>query len=105
MTWTLKLQSEITLSAAKVDYVALLTEIRELITFIRFIEELSTIIEIEEHKPKMKIKVYDDIESAICMTNALKYTPRTKHVALNYHHFWSHIKNKIIEMLSIDTDE
>ena len=105
VTWTSKLQSEITLSTAEAEYVALSTAMRELIPFIRFIKELSTFIEMEEHKPKMKIRVYEDNEGAICMANALKFTPRTKHIALKYHHFRSHVKNKIIEILSIDTDE
>ena len=78
---------------------------RELIPFIRFIKELSTIIEMEEHKPKMKIRVYEDNEGVICMTTALKFIPRINHVALIYHHFRSHVKNKIIDILSIDTDE
>ena len=105
VTWTSKLQSKRTLSTAEVEYVALSTAMRELIPFIRFIKELSTIIEMEEHKPKMKISVYGDNEGAICMANALKFTPRTKHIALKNHQFRSHDKNKIIKILSIDTDK
>ena len=58
----------------------------------------------EEHKAKMKIRVYEDNGGAICMVNALKFTPRTKYIALKYHHFRSHVKNKIIEIFSIDTE-
>ena len=61
VTWTSKLQSEITLSTAEAEYVALSTAMRELIPFIRFIKELSNIIEMKEHKSKTKIRVYEDI--------------------------------------------
>ena len=59
----------------------------------------------EEHKPKMRIKVFEDNEDAIYIANTFKYNPRTKYIALKYHHFRSHVKNKIIEILFIDIDE
>ena len=65
MTWTSKLQSEVTLPTAATEYVPLSTTIHELISFVSFFKELSTIIEMEEHKPKMKIKVYEDNEDDI----------------------------------------
>jgi hypothetical protein len=34
-----------------------------------------------------------------------KYRPRTKHIALKYHHFRSFVKDKKVTILPIDTKE
>ena len=41
-------------------------------------------------KPKFVLKVREDNKSCIAMTKSLKFTPRTKHIAIKYHHFQKH---------------
>jgi hypothetical protein len=43
-------------------------------------------------KPKFVLKVWEDNQSSIAMTNNPKFTPQTKHNAIKYHHFWKHVK-------------
>ena len=40
-------------------------------------------------------KVFEDNQSCIKMAMALKFTPRTKHIALKYHRFESFVGTKI----------
>ena len=38
-------------------------------------------------------KVHEDDQSTIKMATGVKFPPRTKHIALKYHHFRSHVKS------------
>jgi len=50
-------------------------------------------------------QVFEDNRSAIAIAEANKFTPRTKHIALKYHHFRNYVKNKAIQIFPIDTKE
>ena len=50
-------------------------------------------------------RVFEDNESAIAIANSSKFSPRTKHIAIKYHHFRQYIKNGKISIHSIDTKE
>jgi hypothetical protein len=39
------------------------------------------------------------------MTTSDKFTPRTKHIALKYHHFWSHVRNRHREIIYCPTED
>ena len=63
------------------------------------------------HIPKLKciLKVHEDNQSCIAMANNPKFTPRAKHIAIKYYHFWKHVKiqsNKdgFIEIVYCSTD-
>ena len=43
-------------------------------------------------QPKFVLKGQEDNQSCIAMTNNPKFTPRTKHFTIKYHHFWKHVK-------------
>jgi hypothetical protein len=45
-------------------------------------------------KPKFVLEVRADNQSCIAMTNNPKFTPRTKHIAIKYHHFRKHVKSQ-----------
>ena len=42
--------------------------------------------------PKFVIKVHKDNQSCIAMANNPKFTPRTNHIAIKYHHFRKYAK-------------
>ena len=67
-------------------------------------QEIGAIFPIENIKPKMHCTVYEDNESCISMATKRKFSPRTKHIAIKYHHFRKHV-NKTIMVNSIDTKE
>ena len=54
--------------------------------------EMNVIFPLYLPQPKFVLKVREDNQSCIAMTNNPKFTPRTKHIAIKYHHFWKHVK-------------
>ena len=103
--WCSKLQTEIALSTAEAEYIALSQAMREVIPLMNFMDELSEVIELHIPKPRIKCKVFEDNRSCIAIAESLKFTPRTKHIALKYHHFRRFVQDGTIESEAIDTKE
>ena len=53
----------------------------------------------------MKCTVFEDNNGALEMARAPKMRPRTKHVAIKYHHFRTHIDKGGMQLEKIDTTE
>jgi hypothetical protein len=50
--------------------------------------------------------VYEDNSGALSLATAPKMTPQTKHIAVKYHHFLSHVGiEKGIEVIKVNTNE
>ena len=103
--WSSKMQTEIALSTAEAEYIALSQAMREVIPFIRLIVEINVVFEINIDKPVMYCRVHEDNEACISMVNSPKFTPRTKHIALKYHHFRSYVDKGLIRLSHIGTTE
>ena len=101
--WVSKLQTEIALSTAESEYIALSSALREVIPLMRLMEEINEIYPLYIDKPNFLCKVFEDNQSCIKMAVAPKFTPRTKHIALKYHHFKAHVGNRI-DISYISTD-
>jgi hypothetical protein len=56
-------------------------------------KELHTIFPMHINKPNFFCKVHEDSQSTVKITTSDKFTPHIKHIALNYHHFCSYVKN------------
>lgn len=103
--WSSKMQTEIALSTAEAEYIALSQAMREVIPFIRLIVEINVVFETNTDKPIMYCKVHEDNEACISMVQSPKFTPRTKHIALKYHHFRSYVDKGLIQIAHIGTTE
>ena len=68
-------------------------------------QEISDLFGITNKKPVFKCTVWEDNESCIKVAKSPKLTPRTKHIAIKYHHFRSYVKNGTILIKSIDTKD
>eukprot|EP00956_Cyclotella_meneghiniana_P012777 scaffold18171_cov42-Cyclotella_meneghiniana.AAC.8 len=77
--WVSKLQTEIALSTAEAEYIALSSALREVIPLMTLMKEINE------------------------MAVAPKMTPRTKHIALKYHHFKNFV-GTTIDISYIATD-
>ena len=104
IVWASRMQTEISLSTAESEYIACSTAMRDVLSLIQIMQEIGAIFPIENIKPKMHCTVYEDNESCISMATKRKFSPRTKHIAIKYHHFRKHV-NKTIMVNSIDTKE
>lgn len=95
--------NEIVLSTCESEYIALSSALREVIPLMRMMEEINDAFPLYIDKPNFFCKVFEDNQSCIKMAVAPKFTPRTKHIALKYHHFKQHVGTKInISYISTD---
>eukprot|EP00957_Ditylum_brightwellii_P203995 15337136-Ditylum_brightwellii.AAC.1 len=60
---------------------------REVIPFMALLTELSKVFDLYMPKPEVHCKVFEDNQSCISIAKSYKFSPRTKHIALKYHHF------------------
>jgi hypothetical protein len=72
--------------------------LRKVVPLITLMKELHTIFPVHINKPNFFCKVHEDNQSTISMAKSDTFTPQTKHVALKYHRFCSHVKNGHIEI-------
>ena len=91
--WRSTLQTEIALSTAEAEYIALSSALRQVIPLMTMMQEIQLVIPINVSKPGFVCKVHKDNQSCIKMTTGVKFSPRTKYIALKYHHFRSHVKS------------
>ncbi len=89
--WCSKLQTEIALSTAEAEYIAMSHALRETIPIQNLIKEIHCICHLPNPMTDFNITFHEDNLSAIAMAESLKFTPRTKHIAIKYHHFRSRV--------------
>ena len=68
-------------------------------------QEIGDIFGLLTKKPEFKCTVWQDNNSCITVAKSSKYTPRTKHTAIKYHHFRSFVSDGRIVINPIDTSE
>jgi len=77
-----KLQTEIALSTAEAEYIAMSHALRETIPIQNLIKEIHCIFHLPNPMTDFNITPHEDNLSAIAMAESLKFTPRTKHIAI-----------------------
>ena len=63
-----------------------------------------TILPEEDKPPEVHCTIFEDNKGCIDMVKSPKMRPRTKHIALKYHHFRSHI-GKTVSIKYIETGD
>jgi hypothetical protein len=69
MFWQSKLQMEIALSTTEEEYIALSQALRETLPMTNLMREMNVIFPLYLPKPKFVLKVQEDNQSCIVMTN------------------------------------
>ena len=90
--WRSTLQTGIALSTAEAEYIALSTALRQVIPLMKIMGEIQAVFPIHISKPDFVCKVHEDNQLCIKMATGIEFSPRTKNIALKYHHFRSHVK-------------
>ena len=70
----------------------------EVIPFMALIKEASFIFDIHLPKPEVFCKVFEENQSFISIVESNIFSPKTKHIAIKYHHFQSFIQKNVIRM-------
>ncbi len=107
LIWVSKLQTEVALSTVEAEYIACSLALRTLIPMRGLLQEVGTALKLDFAKPALiHSTVFEDNNGALSLATAPKMSPRTKHIAVKYHFFRSHIgREKGIEIIKIDTKE
>ena len=98
-------QTEIALSTAEADYIALSTALWGVIPFMHLLQELSEVFKLHLPTPKMKCKIFEDNDSCTAVATSNRFLSHTKHIALKYHHFRRYVEQKIIAIEHVRTNE
>ena len=90
IAWGSKLQGFLALSTTEAEYMALSTAAREVIFLINLIQEIKDQgIPVINKQPEICCEVFEDNVGAIELARLPKLRPRTKHIAIQFHHFRS----------------
>lgn len=103
--WVSKLQSEISLSTVEAEYIALSTAMRDIIPLMDQVKEMDLVYGDNSPKPEVRCTVFEDNNGALELARAPRYRPRTKQIAVKYHHFREHVRKGLINITAIDTKE
>ena len=100
--WKSKLQSLIALSTLEAEYIALSQCMRDLIPLRRVLNDIAEAFDLDINVPTTYSKVFEDNQGALTLAKAPAMTPRTKHIALRYHHFREEVRagHIVIEHIS-----
>ena len=69
------------------------------------VDDVSKIIQLLAIKSNLRATVFEDNEGALKVVKAPTLTARMKHIALEMHHFRSHVRSGQVIIESIDTKE
>ena len=100
--------SEIALSTMEAEYNALSLCMRAVLPFQRILNKILISIGIIDEKIiKFKTTIWEDNVGALTLARLEpgQMTPRSKHYAIKYHWFRSHLKPNKIELHKVDTKE
>ena len=105
MVWCSKLQTEIALSTMEAEYIVLSQAMQEVIPLINLMDVLESLVHFYNPTPKNCCKMSEDNRICIIVTKSTRLTPRTKHIAIKYHHFRQFVKNGSVKIYPIGTRE
>ncbi len=101
--WKSKLQTKTALSMMEAEYFALSHSMREVLPFLTLLKEIHDVFPLQELNPEFFCQVWEDTCSCIKVAESPKFTCRTKHISLMYHHFQQFISNWTIKINPINT--
>jgi hypothetical protein len=105
LIWVSKLQTKIALSTTKAEYIALSQSMWDLIPMQRLLHKTGMALDVDINKTTMlHSTVFEDNNGALSLALSPKMSPRTKHIAIKYHHFCENIgEEKGIILSKINT--
>jgi hypothetical protein len=86
------MQTEIAVSTMEAEYIALSQAMRDLIPLRELIKEVAHSLGKDRNfTTRTYSKVLEDNNGALTLANVPRMTPRSKHIAVKYHFFRSHV--------------
>jgi hypothetical protein len=106
LIWKSQLQQSIALSTFQSEYQALSHSMRILIPLRGLLLETSAKLMLPSALTSTILcRTHEDNASALLLANSQHLNNRNKYLAVKLHHFWSHVKPGVIEVVKCDTKE
>ena len=106
LTWTSKLQTEIALSTMEAEYIALSQSMRELLPLRALVKEMAKAMAFNQtFAIRTHSTVFEDNNGALILASSPRMTPRSKHIAVKYHFFRSHVASGDIRICKINSED
>ena len=106
LTWTSKLQTEIALSTMEAEYIALSQSMRELLPLRSLVKKMATAMAFNQtFAIRTHSTVFEDNNGALILASSPRMTPRSKHIAVKYHFFRSHVASGDIRICKINSED
>jgi hypothetical protein len=98
-------QTTVALSTTEAEYIALSQSMPEVIPLMDIYATIQKVLQCKELKPTVKwcCTVFEDNNRALELAKAPKMHPRTKHIAIKYHHFRSKVDSGEVDIVRVDT--
>jgi hypothetical protein len=101
-----KLQGMVALSTTEAEYIALSTSLRDVIPIMALLSEMRERgYHVIHTQPHVYCKVFEDNTGALELARLPKLRPRTKHINCVYHHFREHVRQGLIKVYPISSEE
>ena len=101
IAWKSKKQPIVSLSSMEAEYIALTAATKEAL----WLRKLEKEIERKKENDEVKIRIYEDNQSAIKTANDEIHNERSKHIDIRYHFIRERIKRKEIEIKYLKTED
>ena len=101
--WCCRLQTGIVLITTEAEYIALGQSMHKVITFMVLTKIVYFIFVIYFPKLEVFCKVFEENQIFIAFSESNKFSLRTKHIDIKYHHLRSFVQKKIIRICYTDT--
>jgi hypothetical protein len=104
--WASKLQSQVSLSITKAEYIAMSLALGDVIPVMDLIAEIKDRgFQVICTQPYVYCKVFEDNSGTLELACLPKLRSRTKQINLRYHHFREHVRMGLIKIFPIDTKD
>jgi hypothetical protein len=108
ITWGSRIQQEATLSSTESEYLAISEAFRVLLPMMDLLEEAvaqGVPVELGHRAPVIHCKVFEDNSGALQLARLPKMRPRTRHIAVKYHHFHEAVAKGTVSIQHVSTDK
>ncbi len=103
--WASKLQTQVAIFATEAEYIAMSQSLGDVHPIMFLVQEICKKgFQVICTKPCMYCKVFEDNPGALELARLPKLCPCTKHINLCYHHFREHVRNGVIKIFSVGTE-
>ena len=97
ISWRSQKTKTVCLSSTEAEYIALMEMSKEQKFLVMSMEEVFDV--------ELPCYLYEDNKAAVYLTKNMHISSRTKHIDIKYHYIQEHIKNKMGEVLPIDSED